>query len=315
VVLIVFVRRLLPYPRAEPPAPRYDTRNVMGFALPLWASGLLNRFRRNIETFVLGALSIAADVGVFAIATRVNAVAHIGYRAVIVSVKPLLARAFAAGERQVLSSLYSTTTRWTLTMSLPFLLPMVLYPEPILALFGADFVDGAPALVVLALAELVVAATGTCGSMIDMAGHTRVKIANSVIWVALVTVTSILLIPPYGVLGAALASMISTTLVNLLRLVEVWILDRLQPYRADFLKVVAAAGLAFVTGIGLDALMPHGDRLGLVTVYAVVVVAVYLLGLTVFGLHPDDRMLMRRMLHRFAGSRRVDAHDEDEVPG
>lgn len=302
-VMVIALRRLRLMPGRSADPPRRDLREIFGFALPLWISGSLNRFRRNIETFVLGALSIAADVGIFAIAGRVTAISHMVYRAVIVSVKPLLARAFASSDRGTLADLYASTTRWTLTMSLPFFLGMVLYPSAILSVFGEDFVDGAPALAILAFSELAVAATGTCGSMIDMAGHTRVKVANSVFWVAIVLVTSILLIPRFGVVGAALSSTISTTSVNLLRLAEVWFLDRLQPYRRDLWKVLVAAGLALATGLSLDAVAPHGDRLGMSILQASAVVVVYLASLSAFGLHPDDRLVFRKVAERFLPKR------------
>jgi O-antigen/teichoic acid export membrane protein len=86
---------------------------VFGFALPLWVSGLINRFRRNIEVLLLGALSTAANVGVYAVVSRVNFIGHVVYRAVIVSVKPALAQLHDHGDREGLAAIYATATRWT----------------------------------------------------------------------------------------------------------------------------------------------------------------------------------------------------------
>jgi O-antigen/teichoic acid export membrane protein len=293
VVFIFFVRRLVR--AAGPPVPpRHEYAEIFGFALPLWLSGLLNRFRRNLETFVLGVLSIAADVGVFTVAARVNFISHTVYRAVIVAVKPILAQAFADGDRATLARTYSSTTRWTFTMNLPFLLVTVLYAEDILGVFGPEFVDGASAFVVLAFSELFIAFTGTCGSMIDMAGHTRVKLVNSVLWVASALGLSILLIPPFGVIGAAVASMASVTLVNLVRTLEVWILDRLQPWRRDFWKPAAAAIAAGAWGYSLRLIF-EGHSIWSVVLQGIPVVLAYVGVLAMLGFHDDDRVILGRI--------------------
>jgi O-antigen/teichoic acid export membrane protein len=292
-VFIHFTRKLTRHPGPPVPA-RREYRQILGFALPLWISGLLNRFRGRIETFVLGALAIAADVGVFAVAARVNLVSHTLYRSVIVSVKPVLAQAFADEDRERLARTYSATTRWTFTMAIPFFLASVLYPEEILSVFGADFVAGTQALMIMAAGELVVAATGTCGSMIDMAGHTRVKVFNSVLWIGTALALNLLLIPRFGVVGAALGSMGSLALINLVRVLEVWMLDRLQPYRADFWKPIVAGSAAAGWALGLKAVA--GDLSFLMAAaHGITVVGVYVALLVAFGVHDEDRVILSRV--------------------
>lgn len=294
VVLAVMVRRLVRRAHAVDEPPRRDTGDVVGFALPLWMSGLLNRFRRNIETFALGALSIAADVGIFTVAARVNFISHMVYRAVVVAVKPLLARAFAEGDREALARVYSVGTRWTLTLNLPFFLVMVLYPVEILSIFGPDFTVGASAFVVLAFSELTLSATGTCGSMIDMAGHTRIKVFNSILWVGAAVAGSIVFIPPLGVLGAAVGSMLAVLLVNVVRTVEVWILDGLQPFRRDFWKPAVAATTAGALGLVMRVVFGAGTVLA-AGAQGAVVVATYAGFLVLFGIHDEDRMILDRV--------------------
>lgn len=304
IVLIVFVRRLLPYRPGQAPPPRREARAVFGFAIPIWISGLLNQFRSNVQTFALGAMSIAADVGIFSVAARVNGVSHVLYRSVIVAVKPSLATLYDQGETLRLRRLYSATTRWTLTVNLPFFLVMVLYPKEILSVFGGSFVGGATALVVLAFGELAVAATGTCGSMIDMAGHTRVKVVNSVVWIALVVGSSVLLIPEWGVLGAAMATAISTGLINVIRTLEVWLLDGLHPFAFDFWKPLVAGGIAYGIGLLAAVVVPTRGSFLIAAGEGVIVGLVFLGLIAAFGIHDDDRMILGRAGKRLKGRAR-----------
>lgn len=292
-VFIYFTRRLV-RTLGPPVRARREYRAIFGFALPLWISGLLNRFRGRVETFVLGALAIAADVGVFAVAARVNFLSHTLYRAVVVAVKPILAQAFAEGDRDRLARTYSATTRWTFTMAIPLFLASVLYATEILSVFGDDFVSGAHALIFLAAGELVLAATGTCGSMIDMAGYTRIKVFNSVLWLGASVALSLLLIPPLGVVGAALGSMGALALINLVRTLEVWIIDRLLPWRADFWKPVVAATGAAGWGFALKTVVDV-SAFWSAALQGATVLIVYVGLLVLFGFHEEDRLILGRI--------------------
>ncbi len=305
--MVYFMRANLPYDRRHPPVPRRDTNEIVRFAAPLGISGILSGIRDNIQTFVLGILSIAADVGLFTIVARVNLVSRVTYRAIVAAVKPLFAAAQAGGDQRRLLSLYSATTRWTLTLNLPFFLVTVLYAETLLTVFGDPFAAGSLALILLAGGEAVVAATGTCGSLIDMAGHTRVKLFNSILWIVLQIGLSILLVPRWGVVGAAASMSASVAFINVLRVIEVRVLDKIQPYHGPFWKPIVAATVAGSVGFGLARLSGPVPSLGWVALQGATVFLLYAGLVIVFRLHPEDREIIDRMLNKIRRRRRARA--------
>jgi O-antigen/teichoic acid export membrane protein len=190
--------------------------------------------------------------------------------------------------------------------NLPFFAVIVLFPTELLSIFGSTFAAGARALVLLGAAELVNAGTGICGSIIDMAGHTRVKMVNSVLWFGVVLGTDFLLIPEYGLLGAAAASLISTAFINVLRVAEVAILDRVHPYDWSLVKP-AVAGAVAIGGGWLIRNAWEPATLAVTGVQIVAVVGLYSVALMAIGLAPEDRELIARAgakARSFAGRRR-----------
>jgi O-antigen/teichoic acid export membrane protein len=282
---------------------RRDVRAIFGFALPLWFSGLLNQFQGNIEILLLGALRSVTSVGIYTLVGKVNMLGHVAYRAIIVSVKPVLASLHDAGDQAALSGLYATTTRWTLALNMPFFLAMVLYAETILFIFGPAFTAGAGALVVLAVAELAVGATGISGSIIDMTGHVRVKLANTVLSMVVLLAGSALLIPRWGIMGAAVASLISVVTIEVARLLEVWILERLQPYRWSTVKPLVAGLVALVCGLALQQLVPLGEAVLLPVLQGMVVMGTYVVALVTLGITSEDRLVLERIWHRMSTRR------------
>jgi O-antigen/teichoic acid export membrane protein len=298
VTLIVLLNRRFPLRGTLQADVRRPVREVFRFAFPLWLSGLLRQFRRNIEIVMLGALSGVSNVGIFAVASRVNLVGHVSLQSTLIAVKPSLAQLHARHDRDGLARLYTAATRWTFTLNVPFFLIIVLFPEPILRLFGESFTAGTVALLVLACAELVNAATGICGSMIDMTGHTRVKLANSIVWTVLLIGGSAVLIPAWGVFGAAAATFVAIATVNLASVVEMWVLEQVVPFDRTFLKPLAAGLGALACGMGLKAWAPLGDALWPAFLQAAIVGATYVSLVLLLRLAPDDRLVVDRVLKR-----------------
>jgi O-antigen/teichoic acid export membrane protein len=279
---------------------RWDVKGVFRFALPLWFSGMLRRFRGNLVALLLGATGPAANVGIFAVVNKINLVGHVWVLSIFMAVKPTMAQLHDRGDRAELARVYTSTTRWTLSLGLPFVIAMVLYREPILATFGTSFTAGSLALVILAMAELANAGTGTCQSMIDMTGHTRLKVANAVLWTGLLIGSSSVLIPRWGVVGAATASLIAIATVNFLSVAEVWALERLVPFDRAFWKPLAAAVGALTAGLVLDWLMPVGADLVPAVLQGSVVVAVFAGLIGLFGLAPEDQLVVDRIRNGIA---------------
>ena len=142
--------------------------------------------------------------------------------------------------------------------------------------------------------------SATCQSMIDMTGHTRLKVANAILWTVLLIGSGSFLIPRWGVVGAATASLIAIATVNFLSVAEVWAFEHVVPFDRAFWKPLAAGAGAWTTGLLLDGLMPVGADLAPAVVQGSVVVAVFAGLIGFFGLAPEDRLVLDRIRERVA---------------
>ena len=190
------------------------------------------------------------------------------------------------------------------SLNLPLFFLVLAFPAALLAIFGKGFQTGASALVVLAWGNLINAATGTSGAILDMTGHTRVKLLNSALSVALAIGLNWILIPPMGIVGAALAAVGSIAIVNILRLVQVRLLVGVQPYDTSWLKPIAAGLAAALAAVGV-ALVAGGPTtiLGF-ALGALVLIGGYVGAIVALGLSEDDRMVLGRVGRRLTRRRR-----------
>jgi O-antigen/teichoic acid export membrane protein len=173
-----------------------------------------------------------------------------------------------------------------------------LFPDQILSVFGKSFVGGATALMILAWANLVDVGTGMCGTILSMSGYTKLKLVNNIVSISLSIGLNVLLIPRFGIVGAAISALIVFTALNSIRILQVYYLMRLLPYNRSFLKPVGAALTVFFLIFFLKQWLPVGDNIFFVAIYACVLLAVFAAMIWLMGLSSEDRMLLERVLQK-----------------
>jgi O-antigen/teichoic acid export membrane protein len=279
---------------------RGDIRQILGFSLPLWFAELMVTFRGNIQTILLGSLSSIVNVGIFGVVNQINLVGQMLYTSVTSAARPMIAELHDRGEQDQLGHLYQTTTNWVMMVNLPVFLIMVLYPTPILSLFGKSFIVGSNALVILALANLVNIGTGMCGAILEMTGYTKLKLLNTLIRVASSISINFALIPKLGLIGAAIAALSVEIIVNLIILLEVWLLFRLLPYNKPFLKTLVAGAAAFVAAFSVNQILPIQEKSYYALVSMALMFVVYVGVSLCLGLAPEDKLLVSRIQRRIS---------------
>jgi O-antigen/teichoic acid export membrane protein len=275
-----------------------EVRALVNFSIPLWLTNMLITLRNNAQTILLGSLSTISSVGIYGVVSQVNVVGQMLYTSITASTRPMIAELHDRGDYEQLSRLYQMTTKWVIMINLPWFLIMVLFPVPILSIFGKSFVNGANALIILACANLVNIGTGMCGSIVDMTGHTRLKFLNTVIRLILFVSMNFLLIPLWGIIGAAFAALAVEIIVNLIILLEIWILFRLLPYNKTFFNPLIAGLAAFATAFTVNQLLPVQEKIFFTILSLIMMLMVYIVVTLKLGLTPEDRLVLSRVQRR-----------------
>ncbi len=297
VMLFYYLNELFSLQRPIQSAQR-NLREMVAYAIPDWLAGLLTTFRINIQALLIGTLGSIAGVGVFAVADQLNKIGHDFYTSINTSADPYIAELHDGGKHKELGQLYQTATKWSLTINLPFFLIFMLFPDPILSIFGESFMGGATALMILAWANLVDVGTGMCGTILSMSGYTKLKLVNNIISITLSIGLNVLLIPRFGIVGAATSALLVYVALNTIRILQVYYLMRLTPYNISFLKPITAASVAFGAIFALKTWAPVDGNVLFVALYAFILMAIFVGMIWLLRLSTEDRMLLDRVLQK-----------------
>ena len=201
---------------AERAAPRYELGRWFRSALPFMVISGMFVINARTGAVMLGALESPAAVGLYVVASRGADLIAMVLLAVNTAFAPTLARLFAQGQRRQLEHTVARSTRLITLVSLPLALGFILFGDLFLRLFGPEFAAARTTLVILSLGQLVNAATGTVGMLLNMTGHERDTALAVGVSAVLNVVLNLLLIPRFGLSGAAIATALGTLVWNVL---------------------------------------------------------------------------------------------------
>lgn len=188
--------------------------NVLRVSFPMFLSASIFMLMNWMDILMLGAMGSDAQVGVYEVAIRIATANTLVLFAVNSIAAPKFAEHFNKGNERELKKLVKRAGKGVFWGSLPILMLILLFPDFLLGIFGKAFIEGRYALLILVTGQFFNAASGSVLTLLQMSGHQRV-VRNIVLVAALLNFAlNLLLIPYYGIMGAAIANSVGVLVWN-----------------------------------------------------------------------------------------------------
>lgn len=275
--------------------PRYRVKELFSFSAVSWLSSLASSAQTWTGTLILGALASADQVGLYNVASRVTVLATFFLGPLGTSFAPIIADLYQRNQLDRLRRLYAVVTGWTLRLSLPAFVVVILFPEELLSVFGSEFGAGAAVTVLLAAGQLLNVAGGPNGYMLVMSGRPVFTMANNIAALVLNVILNLVLIPRFGLLGAGIAFAASVAFNNLAKVLQIWFTMRMHPFDIEFFKACLAGAAAFGMGLVVRQVI-QGTPARLAA--GVAMAAAYFGIIVLLGIGPEDRLVLDRLRRR-----------------
>ncbi len=236
--------------RGDPGRGRRRTGTLIGefwsFAAPRGVAAAVEVLLDWIDVILVTLLAGPAQGGIYAVATRCVKIAQVVDYAARITVSTRLSAAMARGQTSTVVRVYELTARFMVMLVWPYLALLLIFAQPTMSLFGADFTGEPLLLPMLALAMLVSSAAGSLQSVLLLGGLSRWQLVNKSAALAVCITGNLLLTPTYGAVGGAVAWTLAVLTDTALAAVQV---------RRSLAVPVTAAALASVVPAILGAVV------------------------------------------------------------
>ena len=293
-------RLLRKKPRVEPTL----RREVVKFALGSWAVGVIGTlvFGRTQVVFLEHYSGLTA-VGLFAAAVTIAEMAVQLPPMLLSALLPRFSEQHGMGAHDHMVRLYRTTTALIAMVIVPLCLGLAaVAPVLVPALFGAEYGGAVPAAVVLLIAAAISALGVTTLYLLYSTGKTAFLVISNGLGLVVTIALGFVLIPRYGLMGAAWSRAIAQVLVVLL---ETWYVTVKLSFRPPYRVLGAIMAAAVAAAAVADVISAQwGAALSLVVSIpaAIIVYVAVLRTLSVASM--VDQGLVNRLVERMPEHRR-----------
>ena len=243
--------------RAARPIPDQRLTNISAsgfwrFTAPRAVASLAQITIQRIDIVLVAIMRGPAEAAIYTAATRFLVAGQFGNAAISMAAQPRFAELFTVRNRRAANVLYQVTTGWLVLLTWPLYLLAVVYGPQILSLFGHSYRAGGTVMVILGCTMLLATACGQVDMVLITSGRSSWSLANGLMAVAVNVSLDLLLIPKYGITGAAIGWAVAITITNLVPLAQLAATQRLHPFGGGAL-IAGALATACFAGLPLAA--------------------------------------------------------------
>jgi len=267
------------------------------FSLPLFLTGFLAFFVNKTDTFMIGYFLGDAEVGIYNIALRIGTMSSFVLVAFNTTFAPMISNLYEQNKMKELASIYKIITKWILTINLITFSLFVLFSNEIMMFFGDDFSAGANALIFIGIGQIVNVIVGPAGYLNIMTGKPKYELYNNFIVLITNITLNYMMIPIYGINGAAIASAISVGFINVIRLILVYKELSIHPYSTLYFKAITSILISFIISKILNSV------LNIFWIMQVIIVGVFMIFLFIIiyynlGLSDEDHFILNKIKNK-----------------
>ncbi|MBQ0831299.1 MAG: flippase [Marinobacter sp.] len=206
---------LMPSTKRELKDCRFDIYNWRRAAYPLTIVGGLQLMYSYSDIIILGLFHGDVEVGIYRAVGQLGTLVIFGLSTINQLLHTQFSKLYFTGDVAKLQKIVTYSSLGILSLALIPSIALVLGGEVVLKLaFGEGYERGALALLILTLGQLANAAFGSVGALLNMTGHERDAMKGMLYSLGINFILAFILIPPFGIEGAALATAISLFLWN-----------------------------------------------------------------------------------------------------
>lgn len=210
-----WLRQVMPAQASICPATT-QSREWLRIAAPLFLIAMMQLLIVRLDIMLLGILRGHDQAGHYAAASRVADLIVFALASANVIVAPLIAGLHARNDLAGMQKMLTLLTKGVTLLTIPLVVLMVVFGRRILGFFGAGYDIAYIPLLVLVCGQIVNALSGPVDFVMSMTGQQMKMLQILALATGLNLALNLLLIPAFGLTGAAIATASTTVFWNLL---------------------------------------------------------------------------------------------------
>ena len=264
-----------------------EKKQIFKISFPMFLANIFNQSQKWGDTLFLGILGTSTDVGIYYVGLRIAAFVSIPANAINKIFTPIAGRLIGEEKHDELNELYKLVTRIIFIFGSLIFGCIFFMKTFLISFFGHGYESSATVILIILISEAIDFGVGAAGQLITMSGGGRLNTVNAVITITINILSSVLLIPHYGIMGAAISNALTNISKQLLGVIELMLIFKLSPFNTKYFIII---GLFIASIIGTDYI--HVVEIYKLIIFISILVPLYL----AFAVNKMERAKLKTLL-------------------
>ena len=208
----------------------FSSTEILRTSYPMALSAISYFLMQSTDVLFISAYDTFESVAYYSIAVKLATVTALALISVNIVIAPKIASIYNDKNFSQLKLILKKATRINVVISLPIIILLLFFSEYVLSTFGSNYILAKNALWILLIAQFFNSITGPSALYLNMTG--RQKKLNGILVISLLinVVLNIILVPDFGMLGAAISTTTSFVISKTLASALVFYLDNVKTF-------------------------------------------------------------------------------------
>lgn len=267
-------------------------RELLNYSWPLSLFYLTGTIFHQTDTFILGIYKTTEVVGVYNAALPISILIAFPATLFIQLFFPIVTKEYSRNNKEVVKQLTQQIGKWTFILTLPLFILFLLFPGILLnILFGPEYLSAVTALRFLTIGALFISMFTYSKNLLATTGKSRLLLVDFLILSIFNVILNIILIPKYGINGAAFSTMFSLIILYLIFFIQTYKDLKIVPFRRKMGRIFLVS-LIPLTILLLIRNFYSLDFLGIILLTCFFFLTYFLLIIKTNCLDENDKMII-----------------------
>lgn len=249
-----------------------------------------------IDRIMVNSYEGLGNTGVYSIGLYFATLILIPSRSLVKISSALIADAWKTNEVSKIKEIYTKSSINQFIIALLLFIGIYINMDAVIAIIGEEYSAAEQVILFLAIGNLVHMGTGVNGTIIETSVYYRYQTYFIIIMGVLVIASNFVLIPAFGIIGAACASSISLVLVNLIRCIFLYMKFKMHPFSIQFIPVIL---IGIITYFSANYLPGHHNPFISILIKGTFVLTVYSVLIYITRVSKDINSTAQLIVRRF----------------
>lgn len=214
----------------------FEIKKLLTYSLPIIGVIFCYYLLFRLDRIMLGVYRQPYEVGIYSAASN-TAMSMLAFTTFFESsFSPVITQLYHSNRKEELKKIFNCITFWGVSLALIPCLTLIIFNQEIISLFGKDFKAGGFVLVVLTISLLLEVIPGQLRQLFQMSAHQNIEFFNSFAMIIVNLFLNFMLIPIWGMKGAAVAVFLSVMIVSIIRTIELKRFFNFLPFTSRYIK-------------------------------------------------------------------------------